>query len=112
MSVFTWTADFGATQQSKPNVSQVKFGDGYEQRVAFGLNTNPKTWSLRFSARDDDETVEIIDFLEARGGVESFEWTPPLENEASMFVCRNWSRTIDRNNLNTVTATFEQVFEP
>lgn len=112
MSVFTWTPDFGATKNAKPIVSPIKFGDGYEQRIQSGLNSNPKTWDVRFSVRDQTEADEIDDFLEARGAVEAFEWTPPDSDTAYNFICRAWTRSLDHFNKYTIAAQFEQVFEP
>ena len=36
----------GASKVSQPSVRNVQFGDGYSQRLRFGLNTDLKTWSL------------------------------------------------------------------
>jgi phage-related protein len=49
--------------------------------------------------------------LEARNGVEAFEWTPPNESTAIKVVCREWTKTVARANLNNVSASFQQVFE-
>ena len=40
---------YGAEKRSQPAVRSVNFGDGYEHRLTFGLNQNPKTWSLNWS---------------------------------------------------------------
>lgn len=112
MSVFTWTPDFKAGKNSKPTVSQIKFGDGYEARVAHGINTDPKIWTVKFSAREVSEIDAIEAFLEARGGTEAFDWTPPRAGSASKFVCREWDRSIDSASFDTLTAKFEEVFEP
>ena len=112
MSTFTWTPDFGAEQDNKPNVSRIKFGDGYEQRAAFGMNTNPQVWNLQFSNRDISEITAIDDFLRARGGVESFDWTPPRASDPLKFVCMDWSRGLVSAAYDSLSATFEQVFEP
>lgn len=86
-------------------------GDGYEQRVRFGLNTDPKEWQLTFLNRTDAERDNIVGFLEARSGVESFDWTPP-RGSAGKYVCEEWQATLLNCNNNTVNATFRQVFEP
>lgn len=112
MPEFEWTPDFGAAKRSSPTVQAVKFGDGYEQRAAYGLNTNSKTWNLSFSNRDVDDIDDIEEFLDARGAVESFDWTPPRADDTIKVVCREWSRRIDHAGTDTLTATFEQVFEP
>lgn len=111
METFTWNPEFGASVEKKPKVKSITFGDGYEQRVRDGLNTSPSKWTLQFAMRDNDETDEIMGFLEDRGAVEAFEWTPPNESTAIKVVCRNWTKTLNKFNLNSISATFEQVFE-
>lgn len=110
-TTFTWTPDFGAQANYRPRVRVARFSDGYEQRVADGINTGNDEWSLAFANRDDTETGQILAFLSARGGFEAFNWTPPTEATAIVVVCREWNKTLDRNNLNTITAKFERVYE-
>ena len=111
MATFTYTPDYGASYSVSPRVRVTRFDDGYEQRQANGLNTLPTTWSLRFSFRSDVEANDIESFLIARGAVESFDWTN-LNGVSGKYVCRDWSRTKERYNLNTIECKFEQVFEP
>lgn len=111
MATFTPVPDYGATYVVKPNVRSTKFGDGYEQRQGNGINTMAKVWSLTFSVRSDVEKDEIVDFLEARAAVDSFDWVD-IDGNTGKYVCREWSPRKDRFNLNTITAKFEQVFEP
>lgn len=110
MATFTWTPSFEATESSKPRVRKFQAADGYEQRIRFGLNTNPKEWSLVFSNRTDTERDQITAFLDARGGVESFDWTPP-RGSAGKYVCEEWQVTLSNCNNNQIRATFLQVFE-
>jgi phage-related protein len=79
MATFTWTPSFGSPESSQPKVLEADFGDGYSQRVRMGLNSDPKTWDLRFDNRADAERDQIRNFLEARGGVEAFDWTTLYE---------------------------------
>ena len=111
MATFTYTASFPATQRSAPRVRTVSFGDGYEQRLAYGENRDAKSWNLVFSNRTDTERNNIIAFLEARGGSESFDWTDP-NGTAGKYKCSDWSVEMPSFNKNTVRATFDQVFEP
>lgn len=112
MSTFSHAPDFGANVTYNPNVKRVKFGDGYEQRVQFGINNNPQVWNLKFQNRRNVETVEIESFLAARRGVEAFFWTPPRATSAIVVVCDSWSVEAVKANLNTISATFRQVFQP
>ena len=52
-----------------------KFGDGYEQRIKFGINQDPKEWRLRFVITEaNSDTIET--FLEARvADGEAFDWS-------------------------------------
>lgn len=111
MATFTWTPDFGAKAAYRPRVRVAAFGDGYEQRQGDGLNARNDAWDLQFQNRDNTETGAILQFLDLRAGVEAFDWTPPGESTAIRVVCREWSKSVDRFNLNTITAQFVRVFE-
>lgn len=110
MATFTWVPSYNASATRKPRVLATKFGDGYEQRVGDGINTNPRDWSLSFEGRKVDEADSIEAFLIARGGFESFDWTDP-HGVAGKFVCREWSRIIVAPQLFNITAKFDEVFE-
>ena len=102
---------YGTTKRSRPSVRAIQFGSGYEQRVQFGINQNRKSYDLTFEVSETDaDTIE--EFLDARAAVESFTFTPPGESDSAEFVCREWSKTIPYLNRATITATFDQVFEP
>lgn len=111
MATFTYTPSFSASESSAPRVRRVQYGDGYEQRLRYGLNTDPKTWQLTFANRTDTERENILSFLEARGGSESFDWTPP-RGTAGKYVCSEWSVDLLNCNNNTIQAKFMEVFEP
>ena len=111
MATFTYTPSFEATEASKPRVSKIQYGDGYEMRATFGLNTDPKEWTLTFSERTDTERDNILAFLEARNAVESFDWTPP-RGDAGKYVCEEWQVTLRSCNFNTIQAKFREVYEP
>ena len=111
MATFTYTPSFEATEVSKPRVSKIQYGDGYEMRATFGLNTDPKEWPLTFAERADTERDNILAFFEARGGVESFDWTPP-RGTAGKYVCEEWQVTLRSCNFNTIQAKFREVYEP
>ena len=111
MATFTYIASYEATEASKPRVSRVQFGDGYEQRTVFGLNVDPKEWTLTFSERTNTERDEITSFFETAGGVNSFDWTSPSGN-AGKYVCEEWQVTLRSFNFNTIQAKFREVYEP
>ena len=52
---------YRASKRSQPTVRNVQFGDGYSQRLRFGLNTDLKVWSLKFEVSETDtDTIETF----------------------------------------------------
>ena len=103
--------DYSASKKAKPSVRIAQFGSGYSQRTTFGLNQDPKTWSLKWEYLTSTDANTIEDFLEARGGVEAFDWSPPDDTSTYKWICRQWDKTLDVPLRFTIQATFEQVFE-
>tara|TARA_Y100000361_G_scaffold30367_2_gene25202 strand:- start:782 stop:1123 length:342 start_codon:yes stop_codon:yes gene_type:complete len=103
--------NYGATKQSQPKVRNVQFGDGFSQRLRYGLNQDAKVWDLTWEhiSEADSDTIEA--FLEARGGAEDFDWSPPDETETYKWICQRWSKRLTASGLNSLSATFQQVFE-
>ena len=61
------TPTYGTRKTNRPIVKTTQFGDGYQQRVQFGLNQNPKVFSLTFNVSETDaDTIET--FLDALDG--------------------------------------------
>ena len=108
------TPTYGQRKKSKPNTRVIRFADGYEHRLLFGLaqHQNPKEFNFTFEVSETDaDTIE--NFLDDRANdSDSFTFTPPGESSSSEFVCENWSKSIPYNNRATIQATFREVFEP
>ena len=107
MSDFEYQPSYGAQVESAPRVLSARFGDGYEQRVGDGINTDLARWSLTFTRVAADITA-IAAFLSLKAGITAFTWTPDGESEITV-VCRQWTRGRIANGLQTLSATFEQV---
>ena len=108
------TPTYGQQKRSQPNTRTVRFADGYEHRVLFGLpeHQNPKIFNFTFNVSQAD-AVKIEDFFDARANDSaSFNFTPPGEASSSKFVCESWSKSIPFLNRATIQATFREVFEP
>ena len=105
---------YGQQKRSAPLTRTVRFADGYEHRILFGLaqHQNPKVFNFTFEVSETDAyTIET--FLDARANdSDSFTFTPPGESSSSEFVCERWNKSIPYNNRATIQATFRQVFEP
>tara|TARA_Y100000114_G_scaffold154051_1_gene175251 strand:- start:193 stop:537 length:345 start_codon:yes stop_codon:yes gene_type:complete len=104
---------YGTRKKNAPIVRTVRFADGYEHRIMFGLaqNQNPKVFNFTFNVSETDaDTIET--FLDARANDQaSFDYTPDGDS-ARKFVCESWSKSIPYLNRATITAEFREVFEP
>ena len=114
---------YGVQKRSSPKTRIVRFADGYEQRIVFGIrdHQNPKIYNLTFEVSESDnfggtgvsssDTIE--NFLDERAEEgTSFDFQPPGETSTSKFVCESWSKSIPYLNRATIQATFREVFEP
>jgi phage-related protein len=93
---FTFPASYGTSVTRAPRIKAVKFGDGYEQRQPDGINTFAD--------------VSIDSFFSGLYGVSYFLWTPPGGTQGK-YICKEWGRTIATAVTETVTATFQRVFD-
>ena len=105
---------YGQRKKSRPLTRTIRFADGYEHRILFGLaqHQNPKEFNFTFEVSETDaDTIET--FLDARANdSDSFTFTPPGESSSSEFVCEDWTKSIPYNNRANIQATFREVFEP
>jgi len=103
---------YSASKNSEPRTRRVQFGDGYEQRLSFGLNQNPKQWQLTFNVSDTDaDTIEAFLDARAQDGA-SFSWSPPDEATTYKWVCPSWNREMYSTERSRINVTFREVFEP
>ena len=105
---------YGVQKKSAPRTRTIRFADGYEHRLLFGLEEhhNPKIFNLTFEVSETDaDTIET--FLDARANdSDSFDFTPPGEATSSKFVCESWNKSIPYVNRARIQVTFREVFEP
>ena len=106
---------YGLSKKSAPKTRTVRFADGYEHRILFGLaqHQNPKIYNLSWNNITEAESDTLETFLDARANDSaSFTYTPPNESASSQYVCETWTKTINYPNLASIQATFREVFEP
>ncbi|MBF83556.1 MAG: hypothetical protein CL489_03665 [Acidobacteria bacterium] len=117
------TPDKSLSRQVKPNVQTADFGDGYQQRISYGLNSLAETFSVSFANRAKDEADDITKFFELKKGVTAFTFGYPDENASTTdssgnkvteikVVCDNWSTTFVSTEAYSITASFRKVYEP
>jgi len=107
------TVDKGFTRASNPKVHTMTFGDGYEQRLADGINNLAQTMNISFSTRPKAEIDDLVAFFESLGGVSKFRMTidDTNGNETVKVICRQWNQTWAYDNFYSLSATFERVYE-
>ena len=105
--------DKGFQRTSTPKVHTLTFGDGYEQRIADGINNLGQSMSVSFATRPKAEIDDLVAFFESLGGVSKFRMTIDDTNgsETIKVVCRTWNQTWNYDDFYSLSATFERVYE-
>jgi len=93
------------------------FGDGYEQRASYGINSVREVFEVIFSNRAKAEIDDITSFFEAKRGVTAFTFKVPNSNaggseEALKVICEDYSTVYLNANFYTCSATLRRVYEP
>ena len=118
------TPDKSMAKQSAPRVLVASFGDGYEQRIADGINTLNETYSLSFATRPKADIDDIVAFLDGKKGVSSFPLILPDSNVTSnpagpagigerevKVVTTDYSVSYDYDNFYSLSLSLKRVFE-
>lgn len=108
-ATFSWRPDLGSERAVKSTAAPTKFGDGYEVRITTSLNVTPRQWNVQFTTALQTHK-EILAFLQARKGIEAFNWIDPLGDTAT-YKCSEWKSKQIGFGVFQVSGTFEEVFE-
>ena len=111
----TKTPDKGLRRKTTPRVLVSKFGDGYEQRIANGINTLEEEYNVVYKTRPLAEISVVAQFLEDTKGVSNFQFNVPNDSggeTAIKAVCPTFSTSYDYDQYYTLTATIKRVYEP
>ena len=113
------TPDKGLSRSSNPSVLVARFGDGYEQRVADGINSLKENYSISFNNRTKAFIDDVVSFLDAQNGATSFTFTLPDSNNTTRagekdikVVCDSYNTAYAYDNFYNLTATLRRVYEP
>lgn len=110
MLTFTYIPSTNFSSTTMPRVYLAKFGEGYSQRTGKGINAINKEWSLSFNNRKLADAKALIEFLEARAGIEPFLWTPVGEVGEIVVVAPDWKEVYTSPISRTITTKFEKVY--
>tara|TARA_B100001057_G_C22335678_1_gene751267 strand:- start:238 stop:618 length:381 start_codon:yes stop_codon:yes gene_type:complete len=112
------TPDKQLTKTSSPRVLTAKFGDGYEQRIADGINVLEETYSLSFKNRTKEEIDDIAAFLDTKQNVTNFTLTLPDSNNTTRsgerdvkVVATTYSVNYTYDNFYSLNVSLRRVFE-
>ena len=105
---FSWTPQVGMNGTAKYQVLSARFGDGYQQVAADGINNKIESWPVSFTGTKD-EIRPIRDFLDRHAGYQSFYWTPPL-GEKGMYRSFDIPMPPPPREIYTLSTVFEQAF--
>jgi phage-related protein len=109
-TTFAWKPDAKPTGTKTFAVLTAKFGDGYEQTAADGINNVAQSWPLTFTGYRAD-LLPIMAFLDACAGWQSFSWTPP-GGVQGLYKCPTYDFKPGGRGVWQITATFKQSFQP
>tara|TARA_R100000315_G_C5167824_1_gene96804 strand:- start:95 stop:442 length:348 start_codon:yes stop_codon:yes gene_type:complete len=104
-----------STQETvNQNNQLVQLGDGFQQRLVFGLPANQRLINLNLTFNVTTSDASTIDtFLNERFDDQaSFDFTPPHHSSALKFICTSRSRTAILSNRVIMNLSFQQVAEP
>lgn len=105
--------DKGFQRTSTPKVHTMTFGDGYEQRIADGINNLAQGMAISFTTRPKAEIDDLVAFFESLGGVTKFRLTidDSNGNETIKVVCKSWNQTWVYDNFYSLSCSVERVYE-
>lgn len=102
--------DYGLSDEYKPRVSKVSFGDGYELRRKQGINTVRKTWNPKWTTLSKAEADMVDNFIVSRLEYQAFLWTHPESAIEYKVLCTSYSKTYDAFGNYSVALTLVEDF--
>ena len=108
--------DRGFSQSNETVIFKTEFGDGYEQRVANGINNNKQKFEMAFVNRPKDEIDDIVDFFAGKKGATASDFTFANSNESGneetvKVVIEKWTQTWKYDDFYDLKATARRVYE-
>ena len=109
--------DKNFSKKVSPTVLKIQFGDGYEQRIAEGINSIKETFSVGFTNRPKAEIDDIVAFFDNKKGTTAFNYTIPDSNQGGgektiKVVCEDYTQTYVYDDFYSCNATLRRVYEP
>ena len=109
IETFIWQSEKGEGEITQ-RVRTKKFGDGYGQTVSDGINNKSQPWPFMHTGPQEKIKV-FMAFLDRHQGAKAFLWTPPLGVQG-YYKCATYAMQQSSGAIWSLTATFEQAFQP
>ncbi|WP_421793509.1 phage tail protein [Hydrocarboniphaga effusa] len=108
--IFSWVPSYEPEISREARLIEVRFGDGYAEHDADGLNFLPRNHSLQWVNEERQTAYAIDNMLVERGGYKPFYYVEPAGETIGLYVCRSWRMRQTGPIYYTLTATFEEDF--
>jgi phage-related protein len=107
--------DRNLARETKPRVLYARFGDGYEQRMANGINNLDETYNITFVTRPKAEIDDIAALFDSKKAVTAFNFTIPDSNAGGekviKVVCEDYTIEYNFYDYYSISARFRRVYE-
>ncbi|WP_085000939.1 phage tail protein [Cronobacter sakazakii] len=113
IKTFSWPTQIQSGMQGEytATVRRAKFGDGYEQVAADGINPEFQSWPVVMTGTRS-EMLAVLAFVR-RHVAKSFIWTAPNDETSLWRVDPESIRSTPlSSNVMTINATFKQAYAP
>jgi phage-related protein len=102
----------GSSRLARPAVLTAGFGGRYSQRTGDGINALPRDFAFRSPKLRADQIEALDAFLLGRRGYLPFTFLVPGEARPRQFICPEWTTDYADRCKSTLTAKFEENFDP
>ncbi len=109
VKTFDWSPLNGPTGDVTRTVTEVGFGDGYDQVMDDGMNSERQSWPLTFTDKWA-EIQPILVFLREHGEARAFKWVNPL-GELGLYRAKQLNPQAMGFGNWTVTVTFVTAYQ-
>ena len=101
-----------SNRTTTPDILKMNFGNGYEQRMANGINYLRDNWQVSWEGLNVTDRNKVVTFLQSISAGDYFTWTTPFDGASKKFVLDGgWSMSDNGGVVFTINATFRQVFD-
>lgn len=107
---FDYASDWGSAMEMEQNLKEAKFGNGYVQSVALGLNPTRDIWNFSIFG-PLEQLSPALEFLRAHTG-RPFMWTKAPLGAPVRVKASEVSLVNHQANVYTLAAKFTQDFSP